>query len=206
MNYGQSAFEGLKAQTSAKGRVVLFRPEENAARLQAGASRCPQTCQDVLVCWSIHQGRSILPCYSADCRSFSSEECGCMCVSCRVLTALLPHVQAQRGCSCPRCPRRPLRLPACLLWQAAENTSPPWARDHSTSGPCFLALAPFSGSVLRPRTPSPCLGLLWGLTSRSASLLTRLCSVHQEGMRFRLRSCASSGCTSVRMLVRDTFD
>ena len=36
LNYGQSAFEGLKAQRSAKGRVVLFRPEENAARLQAG--------------------------------------------------------------------------------------------------------------------------------------------------------------------------
>lgn len=37
LNYGQSVFEGMKAQRSAKGRVVLFRPEENAARLQAGA-------------------------------------------------------------------------------------------------------------------------------------------------------------------------
>ena len=36
LNYGQSVFEGMKAQRSAKGRVVLFRPEENAARLQAG--------------------------------------------------------------------------------------------------------------------------------------------------------------------------
>lgn len=38
LNYGQSVFEGMKAQRSAKGRIVLFRPEENAARLQAGAS------------------------------------------------------------------------------------------------------------------------------------------------------------------------
>ena len=38
LNYGQGIFEGMKAQRSAKGRVVLFRPEENAARLQAGKS------------------------------------------------------------------------------------------------------------------------------------------------------------------------
>ena len=36
LNYGQSLFEGMKAQRSAKGNILLFRPEENAARLQAG--------------------------------------------------------------------------------------------------------------------------------------------------------------------------
>lgn len=39
LNYGQSIFEGMKAQRSAKGRVVLFRPDCNAARMQEGAQR-----------------------------------------------------------------------------------------------------------------------------------------------------------------------
>jgi len=39
LNYGQAVFEGMKAQQSAKGRPVLFRPDQNAARMQAGAAR-----------------------------------------------------------------------------------------------------------------------------------------------------------------------
>ena len=39
LNYGQSVFEGMKAQRSARGRIVLFRPEENAARMRAGAAQ-----------------------------------------------------------------------------------------------------------------------------------------------------------------------
>lgn len=39
LNYGQGAFEGMKAQRTPDGHVVLFRPERNAARLQAGAVR-----------------------------------------------------------------------------------------------------------------------------------------------------------------------
>lgn len=39
LNYGQAAFEGMKAQESAKGRVVIFRPDKNAERLKAGALR-----------------------------------------------------------------------------------------------------------------------------------------------------------------------
>ena len=39
LNYGQSVFEGMKAQRSAKNRIVLFRPQENAARMIAGAKR-----------------------------------------------------------------------------------------------------------------------------------------------------------------------
>lgn len=39
LNYGQSIFEGMKAQRSAKDRIVLFRPDMNAARLKAGAAR-----------------------------------------------------------------------------------------------------------------------------------------------------------------------
>ena len=38
-NYGQALFEGMKAMTSAKGRVVLFRPHENAKRMRDGAVR-----------------------------------------------------------------------------------------------------------------------------------------------------------------------
>ena len=39
LNYGQGLFEGMKAYKTAAGRVVLFRPEENARRMQRGADR-----------------------------------------------------------------------------------------------------------------------------------------------------------------------
>jgi len=39
LNYGQVILEGLKAQTSAKGRVVLFRPDCHAERIEEGAVR-----------------------------------------------------------------------------------------------------------------------------------------------------------------------
>lgn len=39
LNYGQAIFEGMKAQQSAKGRIVLFRPDKNAERFTAGAGR-----------------------------------------------------------------------------------------------------------------------------------------------------------------------
>lgn len=39
LNYGQAIFEGMKAQWSAKDRIVLFRPDQNAARMKAGAAR-----------------------------------------------------------------------------------------------------------------------------------------------------------------------
>ena len=39
LNYGQAIFEGMKAQESAKGRIVLFRPDKNAERFAAGAER-----------------------------------------------------------------------------------------------------------------------------------------------------------------------
>ena len=39
INYGQGLFEGMKAYRTAKNRVVLFRPEENARRMQRGADR-----------------------------------------------------------------------------------------------------------------------------------------------------------------------
>ncbi|GMH35822.1 hypothetical protein BSKO_03690 [Bryopsis sp. KO-2023] len=39
LNYGQAVFEGMKAQRSAKGQIVLFRPDQNAARMKEGADR-----------------------------------------------------------------------------------------------------------------------------------------------------------------------
>ena len=38
-HYGQALFEGMKAFRTSKGRVVFFRPEENARRMQRGADR-----------------------------------------------------------------------------------------------------------------------------------------------------------------------
>ncbi|XXG63971.1 hypothetical protein AAC387_Pa05g2043 [Persea americana] len=39
LNYGQGLFEGLKAYRKEDGRLLLFRPEENARRMQMGAER-----------------------------------------------------------------------------------------------------------------------------------------------------------------------
>ncbi|KAK9183840.1 hypothetical protein WN943_024185 [Citrus x changshan-huyou] len=39
LNYGQGLFEGLKAHRTANGRILLFRPEENAMRMKVGAKR-----------------------------------------------------------------------------------------------------------------------------------------------------------------------
>ncbi|WCJ32080.1 Branched-chain-amino-acid aminotransferase [Euphorbia peplus] len=39
LNYGQGLFEGLKAYRKEDGTILLFRPEENALRMQIGAER-----------------------------------------------------------------------------------------------------------------------------------------------------------------------
>ena len=39
MSYGVGVFEGLKAQKTADGRILLFRPDANARRLQSSAER-----------------------------------------------------------------------------------------------------------------------------------------------------------------------
>jgi len=39
LNYGQGLFEGMKAQRSVNGGIVLFRPEHNSARMNDGADR-----------------------------------------------------------------------------------------------------------------------------------------------------------------------
>ncbi|DAC20713.1 MAG TPA: branched chain amino acid aminotransferase, partial [Candidatus Poseidoniales archaeon] len=39
LNYGQGLFEGMKAYRTSKNRIVFFRPEENARRMQRGADR-----------------------------------------------------------------------------------------------------------------------------------------------------------------------
>ncbi|XWS40345.1 hypothetical protein CRYUN_Cryun18bG0133000 [Craigia yunnanensis] len=39
LNYGQGLIEGLKAYRTEDGRILLFRPDENAKRMQIGAQR-----------------------------------------------------------------------------------------------------------------------------------------------------------------------
>ena len=39
LHYGQQAFEGLKAYRTKDGSIQLFRPDENAKRLQRTADR-----------------------------------------------------------------------------------------------------------------------------------------------------------------------
>ncbi|KAL3676462.1 hypothetical protein R1sor_026410 [Riccia sorocarpa] len=51
LNYGQALFEGLKAYRTDDGRILLFRPEENALRMISGADRMsmPAPSVDVFV-------------------------------------------------------------------------------------------------------------------------------------------------------------
>jgi branched-chain amino acid aminotransferase len=44
LNYGQSVFEGMKAQRTEAGHIVLFRPDCNAQRMQDGAARLSMSC------------------------------------------------------------------------------------------------------------------------------------------------------------------
>jgi len=39
LNYGQTVFEGMRAVKTSKGKIVLFRPEENAKRFRRSAAR-----------------------------------------------------------------------------------------------------------------------------------------------------------------------
>lgn len=50
LNYGQSVFEGMKAQRSATGQIVLFRPQENAARMAQGLELCLTVHETKLSC------------------------------------------------------------------------------------------------------------------------------------------------------------
>ncbi|KAH0894949.1 LOW QUALITY PROTEIN: hypothetical protein HID58_057378 [Brassica napus] len=43
LNYGQGLFEGLKAYRTEDGRITLFRPDQNAFRMQTGADRLCMT-------------------------------------------------------------------------------------------------------------------------------------------------------------------
>ncbi|CAN6995753.1 unnamed protein product [Brassica oleracea var. botrytis] len=43
LNYGQGLFEGLKAYRTQVGRITLYRPEQNALRMQMGADRLCMT-------------------------------------------------------------------------------------------------------------------------------------------------------------------
>lgn len=46
LNYGQSIFEGMKAQRTESGQIVLFRPKDNAARMRDGARRMSMMAPD----------------------------------------------------------------------------------------------------------------------------------------------------------------
>lgn len=39
LNYGQAIFEGIKARRTSKGRILIFRPQENAKRFAASAAQ-----------------------------------------------------------------------------------------------------------------------------------------------------------------------
>merc|ERR1719183_2868750 len=39
LNYGQGVFEGMKAYRTDRGRIVIFRPQANGARMAQGADR-----------------------------------------------------------------------------------------------------------------------------------------------------------------------
>ena len=47
LNWQQGLFEGMKAYRSEDGRILLFRPEENAMRMISGADRMSMPAPDV---------------------------------------------------------------------------------------------------------------------------------------------------------------
>eukprot|EP00931_Biecheleriopsis_adriatica_P063128 TRINITY_DN38194_c0_g1_i2.p1 TRINITY_DN38194_c0_g1~~TRINITY_DN38194_c0_g1_i2.p1 ORF type:complete len:326 (-),score=66.31 TRINITY_DN38194_c0_g1_i2:45-1022(-) len=51
LNYGQGIFEGMKAQRTPDGEIVMFRPDMNAARFESGARRLgmPPVPKDIFV-------------------------------------------------------------------------------------------------------------------------------------------------------------
>lgn len=51
INYGQGLFEGMKAQRTEDGRIVIFRPDKNAARAHYGCERLvmPPVPEDIFV-------------------------------------------------------------------------------------------------------------------------------------------------------------
>lgn len=51
LNYGQGIFEGMKAQRTAEGKIVIFRPDKNARRVQYGCERMcmPPVPEDVFI-------------------------------------------------------------------------------------------------------------------------------------------------------------
>lgn len=86
LNYGQGIFEGMKAQESAKGRIVIFRPDKNAERFGNGAIRMsmPPVPADMFVeaVKSIVASNSDY--VSAVCRTYRTVphfewRCGCKC-------------------------------------------------------------------------------------------------------------------------------
>ena len=50
-HYGQGCFEGLKAQTAKDGRVLIFRPDQNAKRMNNSVRRIlmPEIPEDMFV-------------------------------------------------------------------------------------------------------------------------------------------------------------
>ena len=57
LHYGQQAFEGLKAYRTKDGSVQLFRPDENAKRLQRTWWN-PLSSSTFDWCWRYHRGKT----------------------------------------------------------------------------------------------------------------------------------------------------
>ena len=161
LNYGQSVFEGMKAQRSAKDRIVLFRPDRNAARCAAGAARLsmPEFPEEAFV-KAVEETVRANAVSSEGCaaaallRRFRGGACaaqrrGCCCCSCRRIA---------RGACLLLCTKRtPTPLPNNRTRRAAprhqqptfnnhQQPQPPtaknrtmcrrWARARSTCAPC----------------------------------------------------------------------
>lgn len=70
LHYGQSAFEGLKAFRSKDGKVGIFRPQENARRMQTASQRIvmpeiPEKMFVESVSWAVRENIDYLPPYGS---------------------------------------------------------------------------------------------------------------------------------------------
>ena len=97
LNYGQSVFEGMKAQRTAGGNIVLFRPDENAARMMAGVTARQRSCMRALKhdcalvsCWHAHHTKASLPSLYSIVKSYMG-----ICMPCTGITMQqVPHTSS----------------------------------------------------------------------------------------------------------------
>lgn len=124
LNFGQSIFEGLKAFHTIDGRVCLFNPACNAARLRSGAARMmmPQVSDEMFYDGlerTVRANIAFMPPYGTGGSLYSAS-----CIFART-HIVFPHA----SCFETNKPHPTSRPPSRLLLLSPSDFIRPWARD-----------------------------------------------------------------------------